>query len=373
MPSISAEFDPPTFAATYYDGKTAQRHEVSVRLRAGTLDVIGQDGGVVDQWLYDEVELSDQGRAGSRVIRRGTEARLLLADPLAFAQLKARAPKLLSQRSRTLRNMGISVGAMVAIIVAGYFSLPLLSGAIVALIPLQTEARIGDAYAKQVASFFAPESDGALCEAAAGREALDVIVTRLAAHTSGPFAYRVEVLDTPLVNAVALPGGRIFLFRGLLNKAESPDEVAGVLAHEMEHVNARHGMQGLVRSYGVSMLADLMFGGAVMGNVSSLLMMMSYSRDAEVAADAGAITTLHRAGIDTAGMTRFFKRLREQDDDGLFGLPQFLSTHPPSAAREALVRDRAKTASPAPGPAPGQALGEVLNDAEWAALQVVCK
>lgn len=366
MPLMSAESngesDPVTFSAAYYDGRSAQRHRVTVQLRAKALDVVADEGGhVMDRWLFAEVKLSDQGSAGARVIKRETEARLVIADPSAFAQLQARAPNLESQRSRTLRNMGISVGVMAAVILGGYFSLPLLSSAIVKLIPVASEARIGDAYAEQVAALFAPKNDGALCVGGAGREVLDGVVARLAANTSGPFAYRVDVLDTPLVNAVALPGGRILLFRGVLEKADSADEVAGVLAHEMQHVNERHGMQALVRSFGVSMLADMMFGGGMMGDISSMFMMTSYSRDAETAADQGAITTLRGAGIGTAGMARFFARLKEQESESAFALPELLSTHPASAAREALAQE---TQTP-----PSWS----LSATEWTALKTMCE
>ena len=113
MPSISAEFNVQSFAATYYDGRTAQRHSATVRLEATALDV-EVDGHVVDQWAYDAVTLSDQGSAGARVVKRGTEARLVIADASAFAQLRAHAPGLESQRKRTLRNIALAVGVTAA-------------------------------------------------------------------------------------------------------------------------------------------------------------------------------------------------------------------------------------------------------------------
>lgn len=361
MPSTLAASDPQAFNASYYDGRTAQRHPVTVHLRATALDVVAEEGHVIDQWLYGEVELSDQGSAGSRVVKQGTEARLVIPDRHAFAQLKALSPNLVSQRQRTLRNMGLSVVAMAVVILVGYFSLGLLSGAIVQMIPLETEVRLGNAYADEVAAFFAPEQGGALCNNAQGGAALDATVERLQRFTDGPFPYRVDILDTPLVNAVALPGGRILLFRGVLDKADSFDEVAGVLAHEMEHVNLRHGMQAVVRGYGINMLADMMFGGNMMGSVSSLLMMTSYSRDAELAADQGAIAPLRQAGIGTAGVARFFARLKEKEGKGLFNLPELLSTHPPSAVRQELAQNAG---------APGD---WSLNDAQWTALKSICE
>ena len=359
MPSTSAASEPRTFAAIYYDGRTAQRHAVTVRLRAGALDVVNDDGEIADQWLYGEVELSDQGSGGSRVVKRGTEARLVFADPLAFAALKAMAPALLSQKQRTLRNMGLSIAVTVAVILIGYFSIPALSSAVVAVIPLDSEARIGDAVAEDMAEIFTAKEDQAVCGESPGREVLDELVQRLAAHSSGPFAYEVEVLNAPLVNAMALPGGRIFIFRGLLDKAESADEVAGVIAHEMAHINHRHGLQSMVRSFGVSLLADMMFGGGTMGSVSNIAMMMSYSREAEQQADVDAIATLRGANISTAGIARFFERLQESENGSDYGLPTFLSTHPASDARA----DMART---------GRADGWTLDAQKWMALKAIC-
>lgn len=365
MPSTSAESDRHVFAALYYDGRTAQRHSVSVHLHPSALDVVGEGGTVLDQWLYGEVELSDQGNAGARVVKRGSEARLVIADRAAFIQLKALSPHLEDQRQRTLRNMGLSVAVTAAIILLGYFSLPLLADGIVRLIPVETEVRIGAAYVDEVAVFFAPDKQGALCKDIPGKRVLDGMVAHLAQFAGGPFPYRVDILDTPLVNAVALPGGRILLFKGVLNKAESFDEVAGVIAHEMQHVNERHGMQTMVRSYGVRMLADMMFGGSMMGNVSQLMMAVSYSRDDEVAADEGAIATLRAAGIGAAGMARFFARLNSDEKSGTFALPDLLSTHPPSATREALARDADQSTN--------SARHWSLSTADWAALKAICQ
>jgi Zn-dependent protease with chaperone function len=359
------------FAAIYFDGRTAQRHTVSVRLGVDALNVVGVDEGtdgevVLDRWPYGEIELSDEGRAGVRLIKRGTEARLVIADPNVVAALQARSPVFKSHRRRTMRNIVLSVLVAAAIAVVGYFSLPLLSGRIVDLIPFETEVRLGNAYADDVALMFSQGRDVRYCESAKGRQALDDMVAYLSRYSHGPFAYRVDILDTPLVNAMALPGGRILLFRGVLDHAESPDEVAGVLAHEMQHVNLRHGMQALVRSYGVDMVVNMMFGGSMAGKVSQVMMMLSYSRSAELAADEGAIETLRRSGIGTVGMATFFARLQDLESKKKhYGLPQFLSTHPPSLAREALALQASGVK--------GGASRWPFDDTEWSALKAICQ
>lgn len=361
MPSTSEPFDRGAYEAFYFDGRRARRHHVTARLEDDHLAIVDTNGEVLDRWSYDDLELSDQGRGSVRIIKRGSEARLTIDHPRAFSALQARAPELISQGRRAFRNVFVAIAITMALIVGGYVSLPTLTSAVVAVIPLETEARIGEAVAEDVAQVFAPEGLDSVCESDEGRAALDVIVERLMPYQDGPFDYRVDVLDTPSMNALAMPGGRIFILRGVLDKAEDPGEVAAVLAHEMVHVNKRHGMKSMVRSYGTSFLADLMFGGSIMGNITSFAMFTSYSREAEQEADVGAIDALTRSGIGTAGMAAFFKRLQDEEGGGL-ELPEFFSTHPASGAREDLARHEA----------PRKGRGPVLDPEQWQALKTIC-
>ena len=83
-------------------------------------------------------------------------------------------------------------------------------------------------------------------------DAIDTIVRRLADHASRTdVTYEVWVVDAPIVNAFALPGGYIVVYTGLIDKAETPEQLAGVIAHEMAHVTKRHGLQRVAQSAGV--------------------------------------------------------------------------------------------------------------------------
>src|SRR5690606_38593589 len=133
---------------------------------------------------------------------------------------------------------------------------------------------------------------GRLCETPASRAAL----ARLQRQLGGDVRIRqIGIANIDMVNAVALPGGRVLLFNGLLKEAKSPDEVAGVLGHEMGHVRHRDTMTALVRQLGLSVVLGG-FNGQVGGAVNGLLA-MSYSRDAERAADAYSIDRLRAADI----------------------------------------------------------------------------
>ena len=139
---------------------------------------------------------------------------------------------------------------------------------------------------------------------------------KLAAHAEYPAdRFRFTVLDTPIVNAFALPGGYIYVTRGLVALAGNEAELAGVLAHEIGHVTARHSAQ----RYSRQMLTGLGAGvlGAVtrsraardLANLGGTLYLRGYSRDQEFQADTLGIRYLTRAGYDPGAMASFLAKM----------------------------------------------------------------
>ncbi len=151
------------------------------------------------------------------------------------------------------------------------------------------------------------------------------------------------------------------LFDGLLDFAKSPEEVAGVLAHEMGHVIHRHSTQSMVRQMGLTVIFDFLMGGggSIGAELGSLVLALSYSREAELQADGTGIEILQEAGLRPVGLSAFFKRLQSEAGD-VTGPFQILSTHPSFAAR----LDRLKSL---------EDRGEAAMDPDdWAALQAIC-
>lgn len=161
----------------------------------------------------------------------------------------------------------------------------------------------------------------------------------------------MEIAKSPMQNAFTLPNGRIYLLTGLIHRAESPEELAGVAAHEIAHVERRDVSSQLLSRFVLSRV----FSDDTT-RIPSMLLSAAFSRKSEAAADELAIKRLHGANISVRGLHRFFERISEND------MPQalnFISTHPLSAERlkklESVDESNLK-------------IEPILNDDEWASL-----
>jgi predicted Zn-dependent protease len=201
-----------------------------------------------------------------------------------------------------------------------------------------------------------------VCETPAGRAALDKLVERLSSVAQGRQPFRVVVVDWSLVNAFAAPGDQIVLTRGLIAKAGSPDEVAGVLAHEMGHGLELHPETGIVRALGLSAAIELMSGGSsgTLANIGVVLAQISYTRAAEREADAHALRLLKAASISQQGIIDFFTRV-EKTERGDALQYEILRTHPQLGERRKLAETSARYPST-----------PALSATEWQALKAIC-
>ena len=173
------------------------------------------------------------------------------------------------------------------------------------------------------------------------------------------YRYRFEVVNDASPNAFALPGGFVVIHTGLIVNANNAEEVLGVLAHEITHVEEQHGVQNVIGSAGLYVGATAVFGDAsgllaVMANAAPLLLSQSYSRRFEEEADTKGFALLQSAGINPRGLATFFERLmaeekkqlakieNEQARDAMKVGAKFLSTHPATEKRIAYLRELEK-------------------------------
>jgi Zn-dependent protease with chaperone function len=185
---------------------------------------------------------------------------------------------------------------------------------------------------------------------------LNRLVTALAAEAPGAkYPYHAKATNDPAINAFALPGGPVYVNRGLILAARDESELAGVLAHEVSHVALRHGTHQASKAYlaqaGLGILGGLLGrnGGSsaqvlnAIGGLGLNAVFLKFSRDAESQADSTGAGIMARAGYDPNAMADFFEVLQKESESNPGKLATFLSDHPPPADREARIRSLAKT------------------------------
>lgn len=179
---------------------------------------------------------------------------------------------------------------------------------------------------------------------------IDSLGAVIAQHASRQdVCYKFDVVETAQVNAFALPGGWLYVNAGLIMRADTESELAGVMAHEIGHVVGRHGARQISSQYGLAVLLDVVAGGpnsssiarqigAQFAGIGAGLTLLKYSRDMEREADQLAVEDTYAAGIDPRGVVAFFEKLMALHQSEPEGLDVLFTTHPPSAERVANVK-----------------------------------
>ena len=360
-----------SYRGHYSDGKSAARREVVVALMPTHLEIRDEAQPWSVLWSYGDLALIDmEGQAGgTRLTRRSDPApRLSVPDPAFLRELLTRSPVLDPKAQRRRRTAAIVLASVVCVPILFailWFVLPQLAKPAAALIPESVEQRIGEKVAGLVIG------GARICDAEAGTRALERLTDRLWSGLDRPVSFDVRVIEHPMVNAMAIPGGHVVVFSGLLHKAEAPEELAGVLAHEVGHVAHRHGMQALVRHFALSFVITAFTGNDWgLGSAAQLLIQFAHSREAESEADMTALAILDRAGIPPSGLAGFFARMEkaERNSDGFL---RYMSTHPPTAERIAALE--AASPRPAPQARNARAPEPALSAGDWASLKAICK
>ncbi|UGA41508.1 M48 family metallopeptidase [Bradyrhizobium quebecense] len=355
---------PPVPGAVFFDGASSRRRIVVLEL-SDALE-IREDGELLARWAFADIRRADSPTGLLRLscLTAPALARLEIRDAQLTAALVARCDRLeqdLPNRKGVAGIVGWSLAAAVSIVLVVLFGVPLAAERLTPLVPDSFERRLGDVAEAQVKVVF----DGKPCSNAAGQAAFEKLIGKLRETAGLDNSVQSGVLETSVPNAFALPGGKVYLFEGLVEKAENPDEIAGVLAHELGHLRHRDSMRELIHNGGTSFLIGLLFGditgsGALLF-ASRSLVTSSYSRDAETNADSFAIETMHKLGRPAKPMGELMFRVTGKE--GGKGL-SLVSSHPLTEDRLARM-DKADAA----GSANGQPL---LSSAEWQALKGIC-
>ncbi|MGY3033603.1 Zn-dependent protease with chaperone function [Bradyrhizobium sp. USDA 4354] len=347
----------------FFDGVSSRRRQVTLTL-GDALEII-EEGGAPVRWAYADIRRADSPAGVLRLASTSAPplARLEIRDAALSADVTARCMHLdehQTSRRGIAKIVGWSVAAAVSIVCVVLFGVPLAADRLAPLVPKPVERRIGDAAEVQMKTIFGR----GVCEDRAGKAAFTKLVNRLRDAAGLDDTMTAGVLPTSVPNAFALPGGKVFVLKGLLDKAESPDELAGILAHELGHLKHYDNMRGLIYNGGTSFLIGLLFGDVTGSSAvifaSRSLVEASYSREAETAADTFAIEIMHTLGRSPKPAAELMFRITGKE--GGSTLTMILASHP-------LTEDRLARMTKEDRPASGPPL---LTDKEWQALKGIC-
>ncbi len=376
----------PRRAAVYFDGASSARNDVAVEAGATGLRILTGGGRsrngaqecshdrLLDEWSYGDLQRMSAPEGVLRLGRRGETllARLEIRDPNLAATIEDRAEALdrggAAERRLRRKIVALSFAAAASLSLTAVFGLPALASRIIPFVPLAIEHRLGAAVDKNIRSALDTRHLGPAfaCGAApsetAGRAALGRLVAKLEAAAVLPFPLHVEVVRRAEPNAMALPGGHIYVNDGLIDQAQKPDELAGVLAHEMGHVAHRDGTRTVLQTAGLSflfgmMLGDFVGGGAVVIAARTVLK-SAYSRRVEAAADAYSVDLMEKVGGDPHALGTVLAHIVGDKDHGM----KLLLDHPETKERIAAIDAVAVTGVTTP----------LLDAADWSALKQIC-
>lgn len=355
---------PAAAPARYYDGETAQVLEVGIRPTAGELIIFRPtDSSIVARWPVNETAvLGDGSHEGAPpIVRLGGEARLVIEDPEQRRQLAALMPHLgaIAQVPAAAGRRIVTLGASLAVLVAAFWGIvDYGTEYAVPWLPHSVQAKLGETVYEELVA------DKDECHGK-GLAAINDLANELARAAGYPHEVTVHIIDGGPVNAFTLPGGILVFYSDLFEQAKNSSQVAGVLAHEIGHIVHYHPTKGIVRAYGLDLLAKLVSGGYsdLMGTLTSggnILLAMRNGRAFEREADATGVALLEKLGLRADGISGFFEQMMEKQPKDAATSAGIWSSHPPTQERIEATK-RPPTGRPA------------FSTTDWKALQEVCK
>ena len=359
-----------TWKGEYFDGSSAMSYVVLIELQEEGVNLrFSEEKAIL--WLYPEIHLVPSISSQTIQLEKGKfpPQKLIIEDAsfLHAFEKTSNWKKHKFQRFSPHRDQFIYylVGMIIVIVVSlpviYRWGIPLASKQIAKLTPLSWEEKLGEIIS------IALLDETEICTSPKEIELLQSLFQKIEHIEEHPYQFEVIIVDSSTMNALALPGGKILIYRGLLNRLDSPEALIGVLAHEMQHILQQHGLQNIIRA---SLFAGIM---AIIGgdfsmlesvlDVVEVLSLLSYSRDFEIEADLLAIQMLQKKGITIQGMINFFEMVANLKTD--IRIPSYLSTHP-------AIQERIENLKAEQEFEKNNQTFFVMNQKDWASLQRIC-
>lgn len=326
------------FEATYYDGRSAARTAVRVRVSGDRMQLVGDH--VEMQVPLESVSADSPIASGPRSLSLPGGGQLRTADP-AVSELFARSGRVETLVHGLEQRWPYALGALFVIAVFAWWAivhgLPLASETIARHIPARADAAIGEHALAAI--------DGRMCQPSRlspqMQERLQRDFARLVAGLDDGHRYRLHLRNCQPIgpNAFALPGGPIVLTDQLVEFGGDFSEMTAVLAHEVGHIRLRHGLRTLLQGAGLAALISTLAGDAaaitsIAVTLPTVILQSGYSREFEDEADTFAIARLKQIGISPRAFANILERLEKaRPNKGARGSRDYFSTHPLTAAR----------------------------------------
>lgn len=388
-------FQNQTFTSRYFDGVSAVPEEGTALVHGQTIDFSSAETAhKLNVSQFAEFTLTHKG---CKLVLRPDESKespvleiiCSKSDAKQFESLWIQSKKNQSHAHAffySIREMNpIVLGGLSIVIVAiiGFFYFKGLE-LVTNLIPVSMDKSLGESVQMKMDAQFQECNTKATDRFFS--EALKKIVPK-----GSPHQFKVSVIGSTIPNAFALSNGKIYFFSGLLNDAKSQEEVIGVLAHEVAHIEKRHHMRNLVKAGGTSLAISLVVGPGL-GNmefletfteIGSTILVLKFSRDFETEADVTSIEYLRNQNLSPSGLLTFFKRMQELEKESMESednptdanakddevvtksLTDFLSTHP-------ATEERMKTLASLIESGKKGTIKKVVSDKTWKDVQSVC-
>lgn len=295
-------------------------------------------------WLLKEVEVQhDFGRQVTRIKNMKLPGELIIDGKDAAAHIRDLQAELQKPWHKKaggkdwMRNSALFLGIIGVLVLLYLLIVPWLSEKLASKVSAKTEQQLGDAVYDAMGLSSLEDKEATM------------IVNDFFTALNIPTAYnvRISVVNDNVVNAFALPGGRIVVYSALLKQVSSYPELAALLSHEFTHVNNKHSTKSIFRRLGSKVFLGLLFGR--FGNVTSVLVnhaddlkSLKYSRKLEKEADTEGLNLLMMRKIDPKGFSDLFEHLKAAAP--LNSMPEFLASHPDVDKRISYIQELAKGA-----------------------------
>ena len=332
-----------TFAARYFDGRSSVAREVEVRVSDG--DVVLLDGeDVAGRFPRAEVRVSARLGNAPRYLYLPDGSKCETdAHEAVDAALAGDGGGIVHALER---RWGMVLAAVVFtgvfLFVGVQYGLPFLARQVAHAIPPAMEAQMGQQSLEAMDAAFLEGTRLLAPDRERVRGAFERIKRDL---DLGP-GIRLELRSAEDLgaNAFALPSGIVVMTDEMVELARSDEELMGVLAHELGHVEHRHIMRSILQNSAAALLVAALLGditsvAGLAASIPTFLLEQQYSRSFEYEADAYALAWMRDQGIDTAHFAAILERLAEEHGGDVDGITRYLSTHPSMKERIAAIRD----------------------------------